>query len=537
MLAPSPVPSQTDEATPAAPARTEELPAALRTQNTLKWGGLFVLIFLAIHWQEVSTPTLNVDDWALLGDPISQAFQSRPSWDVMYRLLFQYSFSPFLGWLLAGASLFVIAACLPLFQPLLSPAWILLAALLISLHAYLLDLFNFSFAIGLYLLPAALSVWGGVLIAYNPAPPLLGQRWRDGVLGVAMVVFAMGIYQPTGLAGLTLVGWDALARALGTAQPAPRSWLRLLAGLLGGSLIYAAVARIAMGGHSPNARTGFASLPRLIEKLCDHEVYREIYATHVSLLWRPAPIILSASFLLLLLVLSIRLMRRRSPGMQRLRRLGMLWFAAGWLTLSPLFLFYVLQAGFPSRSFALGNFGIVGFLVIALITVKNESRPRSIGRRFVGAIVTLLIVLYAIPQAVYAGKVWERTHLLQMRDIAMAQAIAADVRSRSVQRPDLPGDGFQLFGTTERNQSFHHWSSVGESAFRQGWSITAIFRQLLGLEVVHIPYRSEGNENEVRSGLPACQAWPAAGSIVAHQGRWLVCLEDNPAAAASRGGR
>lgn len=72
---------------------------------------------------------------------------------------------------------------------------------LISLHAYLLDLFNFSFAIGLYLLPAALSVWGRVLMAFNPAPPLLGRRWLDGVLGVVMVVFAMGIYQPNGVMG------------------------------------------------------------------------------------------------------------------------------------------------------------------------------------------------------------------------------------------------------------------------------------------------------------------------------------------------
>ncbi len=506
-----------------------ELPAALRSRNTLKWGGFFLLIFLAIHWQEVSSPTLNVDDWALLGSPIPQAFQSRPSWDVMYSLLFQDSFSPFLGWLLAGASLFALAACLPLFQPLLSPAWILLAALLISLHAYLLDLFNFSFAIGLYLLPATLSVWGGVLIAYNPAPPLLGRRWRDGVLGVAMVVFAMGLYQPTGAAGLTLLGWDALARALNSARPAPRSALRLLAGLLGGCLLYGGVASVAMRGHIPNERTGFASLPRLLEKLFDADVYREIYATHVSLLWRPAPIILSASFLLLLLLLSIRLIRRTAPGVQRLRRLGLLWFAAGWLTLSPLFLFYVLQAGFPRRSFALGNFGIAGFIVIALVTLQSESGLRNSGRRFVQGMVTLLILVYVIPQAVYAGKIWERTQLLQMRDIAMAQAIAADVRSHSVQRPELPADRFQLFGTTERNQSFHHWSSVGESAFRQSWSIAAIFRQLLGLEVTPIAYRSEGNENEVRSSLPACRAWPSAGSIVSYKSRWLVCLENNPA--------
>jgi len=501
---------------------------ALRTPVILKWGGLFTLIFLIIHWQEVSTPTLNVDDWGLLGNPIRQASQSRPSWDVIYSLLFQESFSPFLGWLLASFSLFAIAACLPLFQPLLSPAWILLAALLLSLHAYLLDLFNFSFAIGLYVLPAALSVWGGVLIAYNPAGPLLGRRWRDGVLGVAMVVFAMGIYQPMGVAGLTLLGLDVLDRALGTARMAPRSWLRLLAGMLGAGLLYALVARLAMVGQVANERTGFATPERLLEKMLDHGVYREIYATDVSLLWRPAQIILSSCFLLMLVVLSFRLLRYSLPGVERLRRLGMLWFAAGWLTLSPLFLFYVLRVGFPSRSFALGNFGIASFIVIALITFQSESRPAGRGRRFVAVVVAVLIVLYAIPQAVYAGRIWERMNWLERRDIAMAQAIAADVRSLSIQRPEMPADQFQLFGTTERNQSFQHWSSVGESAFRQSWSITDIFRQLLGLQVEHIAYRSEGNEAEVRASLPTCRAWPSGGSIVTYRGRWLVCLEDNP---------
>jgi hypothetical protein len=51
------------------------------------------------------------------------------------------------------------------------------------------------------------------------------------------VVLAMGLYQPTGAAGLTLLGWDALARALNSARPEPRSGLRLLAGLLGGCLL------------------------------------------------------------------------------------------------------------------------------------------------------------------------------------------------------------------------------------------------------------------------------------------------------------
>jgi hypothetical protein len=54
----------------------------------------------------------------------------------VHGLLFQNAFSPFFGWLLAAGSLF---------------------------------------AIGLYLLPGALSLWGGVLIAYNPCPPCSGS--------------------------------------------------------------------------------------------------------------------------------------------------------------------------------------------------------------------------------------------------------------------------------------------------------------------------------------------------------------------------
>jgi hypothetical protein len=269
------------------------------------------------------------------------------------------------------------------------------------------------------------------------------------------------------------------------------------------------VVSVAMRGHIPKERTGFASLPHRLEQLFDTDVYREMYATHGSLLWRPAPVILSASFLLLLLVPSIWLIHCTAPGVQRLRRPRLPWFAAGWLTLSPLFLFYVLQAGFPRRSFALGNVGMAGFIVIALVTVQSESGLRNCGRRFVQGMVNLRILFYVIPQAAYAGKIWECTQLLQMGDIAMAQAIAADVRCHSVQRPELPADRFQLFGTTECNQSFHHWSSVSESTFLQSWSIAAIFRQLLGLEVTPIAYRSEGNENEVRSSLPACRAWPS----------------------------
>lgn len=512
------------------------LPPALRSRATLKWGSIFLAAFLAIHWQEVSSPTLNVDDWALLGDPIHQLAQSRPGWDVIYGLLFQQAFSPFFGWLLAAASLFAIAACLPLFLPALSPPWIALAALLISLHAYLLDLFNFSFAIGLYLVPAALSVWGGVLMAFNPAPPLLGRRWLDGVLGVAMVVFAMGIYQPNGVMGLGLIGFDALSRALGTARFPRISGLRLLFGMVGGSLIYALIASAAMGHQPANERTGFASPARLVEKLFNADVYREIYATNVSLLWTPAQILLSLTFLLLLVVLSLALWRRSSSSAERIRRLGWLWLAAGWLTLLPLFLYFVLQAGFPRRSLGLGNFGSVGFLVMALVWLQGVGGPRGPWlRRGVRALVGVLIVGYVIPQAAFASKVWERVHLLERRDMAMAQAIAADVRGLSRANPGVAAAPFQLFGTTERNQPFPHWSSVGESAFRQSWSIQGIFRQLLGLQVTHIAYRSEGNEAQVRSAVPRCNAWPDPGSIVKHQGQWLVCLEANPAARAPGG--
>lgn len=518
-------------------APAQHWPVALQSPATLKWAAIFLAIFLAIHWQEVTSPTLNVDDWALLGEPIHQLDQSRPSWDVIYGLLFQQSFSPFFGWLLAAASIFAIAACLPLFQPALSPPWLALAALLISLHAYLLDLFNFSFAIGLYLLPAALSVWGGVLMAYKPAPPLLGRRWLDGVLGVAMVVFAMGIYQPNGVMGLGLIGFDALSRALGTARFRRQSGLTVLVGIVGGSLIYAVIAKLAMGNQVPNARSGFASPDRLVEKLFNADVYREIYATNVSLLWTPAQLLLSATFLLLLLVLSLVLWHRCADGAERVRRLGWLWFAALWLTLLPLFLYFVLQAGFPRRSLGLGNVGSVGFVILALVWLYGAGGPGGRWlRRGARALLGLLVVGYVIPQAAFASKVWERVHLLERRDMAMAQAIAADVRALSRANPAVPPQPFRLFGTTERTQPFPHWSSVGESVFRQGWSIEAIFRQLLRLQAQHIAYRSEGNEAQVRRTVPRCSAWPDPGSIVVHQGQWLVCLEANPAPSQASGG-
>jgi len=513
------------------PGRWSALPAALRSRVTLHWGLLFLLVFLSIHWQEVTSPTYDVDDWVLIGKPIKQAYESRPAWDVIYGLLFQNAFSPFFGWLIAAASLFSIAACLPLFLPSLAPAWIFLAALLISLHTYLLDLFNFGFAIGLYLLPAALSLWGGVLMAYNPCPPLLGHRRYDAVVGVAMVAFSIGIYQPTAMLAVLLLAFDALGRSLGTIRPARGSWLRLVGGLLLGLLVYGVTARLAIIGHVPDYRTGLASFSFFLVKLKSIGAYRDVYATNVALLWRPAQILLTSVFLLMLLWLSIHLWRTVPEAEGRRHRLGLLWVSAGWCIVSPFLLYNVLQAGFPGRAFSLGNVGIVGFSVIALawLAAQSGSRPAR-PRIFTQALVSLLIVGYVIPQAAYASRIWELAQLLERRDTAMAEAIAADVRSLSRSNPQLPPQPFRLFGTSERNQSFPHWSSVGESAFRASWSIQAIFQQLLGLEVEHLRSGSEGTPPSVdRSKLPACGAWPAADAVVPYQGRWLVCLESNPA--------
>ena len=186
------------------------------SSSWLRWGLIFTALFLATHWQEVTSPTWNVDDWDLLGKSIDQASQSRPGWDVVYGSLFQHAFSPFFGWLIAAGSIYALATALAVFVPAVTPPWICLLALLFSGHAYLLDLFNFSFAIGLYLLPAALSVWGAVLIAYRSGPPLLGRRWLDALLGLLAIAFALSIYQPTGYLGIALLGWNGLARALGS---------------------------------------------------------------------------------------------------------------------------------------------------------------------------------------------------------------------------------------------------------------------------------------------------------------------------------
>jgi hypothetical protein len=505
-------------------------------ESFLRWGVVFLGVFLATHWQEVTSPTLNVDDWGLIGDPILQASQSRPGWDLVYGFLFQHSYSPFFGWLIAAASLYGLAAVTTMFCPFVTPPWLCLLALLISSHTYLLDLFNFSFAIGLYLLPAPLSAWGGVLMAYNPGPPLLKRRWLDGVLGVLLFALAMGIYQPTGYVGIALPAFHGLARGLGLRRFPAWAVLRLLAGVFAGGLLYYGWSLAAMQGAAANERSGFADLPRFLEKLTELRVYQEIYSTSVPLLPAAPQRLLAIVFFVTLTLATAWIVRATPIGSERRLRLGLLWLSAGFLTLLPLLLFFLLQAGFPSRAFCLGNLGIATFTVIVLAHLHSVGemggRGGSIRARFLPRfLVGLLIVGYLIPQAAFASKVWDLTQLLERRDMAFSNSIVADVRNRAG-KDGSAAEPFFVFGTTERNEPFPHWSSVGESAFRREWSIPSIFRQLHGVKVEHIAYRGS-TEKEVRRLLPLCRAYPEPGSIVPHKGRWLVCLEANPPGAAA----
>jgi hypothetical protein len=56
-------------------------------RSLLRWGLVFLAIFLAIHWQEVTSPTFHVEDRALISSPIPQASQSRPGWDLIDQYL------------------------------------------------------------------------------------------------------------------------------------------------------------------------------------------------------------------------------------------------------------------------------------------------------------------------------------------------------------------------------------------------------------------------------------------------------------------
>ena len=509
--------------------------ATIRAEGgALGWALLFVALFFATHWQEISSPTWNVDDWALVTDPILQAHQSRPGWDLLYGLLFQHSFSPFFNWLIAAGSLYALAAVVGFFFPWFSAPWRTLLALLISGHAYLLDLFNFSFCLGLYLLPAPLSLLAALLMGYGPRV-LLGRAWLDWGAGVGLVMLAMAIYQPTGYVGLGLIGLELLARALEGRRFRAWAGLRVLVGtLLGCGLYYGwALLAMALAGAAANERTGFASLGLMLNHLFSIEHYREIYNTNLPLLSTAPQFLLGCLFLLVLLIASGYLLRLQPsqllPGQPlRSRRLAQLWLAAALLTSLPLWLSFVLRSGFPSRAFCLANLGIAWFTVVVLAWWQ---RPRTTRweRGLSRLLVAALVVGYIVPQAAFASRVWDRVQLLERRDMALAQLIAADVQALTRSQAQ-GGDGFRLFGTTERNQSFPHWSSVGESAFRQSWSIVAIFRQLLGLNVEHIAYRQSADEQAVRSQLPACRSYPQPQSIVWHQGAWLVCLEANPSA-------
>jgi hypothetical protein len=505
-------------------------------ESLLRWGGVFLGVFLATHWQEVTSPTFNVDDWGLIGTNFSMARQSRPGWDLVYGFLFQNSFSPFFGWLIAAASLYALAAVTTVFCRVVTPPWLCLLALLISSHPYLLDLFSFSYAIGIYLLAAPLSAWGGVLMAYNPGPPLLKRRWLDGVLGVLLFALAMGIYQPTGYVGIALPALHGLGRALGPRGFPAQAILKLLVGVTSGGLLYYGWSLVARQGTEASTRTGIADLPRFLEKLTDLSVYQEIYSTSVPLLPTTPQRLLAIVFFVTLTLATAWIVRVTPIGSERRIRLGLLWLSAGFLTLLPLLLFFLLQADFPSRAFCLGNLGIASFSVIVLAHLQSVGdfggsagifRARFLSRFLVG----LLIVGYLIPQAAFASKVWDLTQLLERRDIAFSNSIVADVRNMA-SKDGSAADPFIVFGTTERNEPFQHWSSVGASAFRREWTIPDLFRQLHGVKVEHIGYRGS-TEEEVRRSLPPCRAYPESGSIVPHKGRWLVCLEANPPADAS----
>ncbi len=502
-------------------SHTTQLQQRLRPH--LPWSLLFLGIFLATHWQEVSSPTLNVDDWALVLEPIHQASLSRPGWDLVYGGLFQGSFSPFLGWLLAGFSLYAcaLAATVPL--PVLTPPWVCLLALITAAHTYLLDLFNFSFCIGLYLLPAALSLWGAVLMGYWGGP------WRPLAWwgGTALFCLAMAIYQPTGFLGVGVLGLQALALAFGIRPFPARAGLRVIGGVLAGGLAYYLWALVAMAGQAANERTGFVTLAKLLRKLRQGSVFREVYNTDVPLVSPTPQLLLSVCFLAVLVVATLWLLQRLR-GRERVRRLGLLWLAAGSLTLLPFGLFLLLKSGFPSRAFALGNYGIGAFLVTVLALLQRE--PGS-ARRLSQAVVALLAVAVLLPQGAAFSKVWDRQSLLAQRDLALAQQILADVHAVA-RDTGLPAQRFAVLGTTGRTELFPRWSSVGQSALGKSWAIRGLFANLLGAEVEPLASTLRGedgaNQGAARAALPSCPAYPEAGSIVPWGDRLLVCLETNP---------
>lgn len=207
-------------------------------------------------------------------------------------------------------------------------------ALLISLHAYVPDLCDFSFAIGVYLLPASLSLRGGVLL-----------------------VVAMGICQPTGYLAAGLLGLQALSSALGQRSFPAAAARRLVIGVLAGGGIYYLRTLLSMHGQVANARTGFTSPIRFLRRLTDLRVYQEIYSTSVLLLPPQPQVLLSLTFLVSLLLASFLVVRRSAGDQDLVCLLGLLWLATAMLALLPFLLFYLLDARFPSRVFLPGQSG------------------------------------------------------------------------------------------------------------------------------------------------------------------------------------
>ncbi len=509
--------------------------AGHRLADFSRWGVLFLAIFLAFHWQEVATPTFNLDDWAVFDTPIWQVHLNRPGWDVMYALLFQYGFSPFIGWLIGGCSIFLLACSTVFFAPRLTPPWVFLLALLIAAHPYVLDLFNFSFAIGLYLLPAPISVAAAVLMGHV-------SRWRlpAWIAGILLFTGAMSLYQPMGYYGVAVLGLQGLAEALGLRRFARLAWLRVLLGsLIGGILYYLLSSHLAtyiasQNGLEDSSRKGLATLPLAFSKLTAGSIYQEVYHVNLPLI-PPVQLIPAVIFLLMVLIGSAWIVRQE-PGLFPLaRRLGLLWLSAGLLTLLPFLLFYVLRTNVPPRSLALANFGISSFLVIVLATISRgwgqwpQSRHR-IGTLFLYSLVFCLAIGYILPQGMFASRIWGITQVLERRDMAFAQLIASEARLKAGSQ-GLPTSSFGIYGLTDQLELFPHWvgkptpftttwGSVGQSSFSAPWGIEGLFATLMNIQIETI-----APEDGAR--IPPCTAYPKSGSMVVADGKLIVCLQPN----------
>jgi len=502
-------------------------------QQHRNWFLLFLGCFLAVHWQEVTSPTFNVDDWALIDSAIPQASMGRPGWDLVYRLVFQGSFSPFLGWLLAAISIYGCGAVMGFFVTSLTPSWVFVLSLITALHPYQVDLFNFSFAIGLYLLPALISLLGVWMmgIAYAPGNPrsaLIGL-W---VAGVALFGFAISIYQPTGVYGVSLLGVVLVSRAL-SLKKRPFFNLRSACtgiGVSGFSYLLVVHFLLASVPAETRMQKGLASLPTFFEKLHDPSLLRALYGLYLQ----PLPSEPPASQLMLTLLLGIIPVLAAYSLLvgHHFKKSIALLAGSACLIMLPVALFYVLEVDYPQRAMAMGNFGIGLLAVIVLSSwcAGNEllGMPRSslARRRIAIAIISLWGSVYLFPQAVYASKLWDAVQVIERRDQALAASIIADVH-RIAPRNRMPSNNFVVYGFTQPHPL--EWSSVARSAFRAEWSIPAIFKQLYGVSVTSIKGIRTGRGESLANqpDLPACRPYPEPGSIQVWKGQLLVCLESN----------